>query len=232
MQKQWQGYLRKDGRKGIRNYIIVVYLVECAHHVTREIVQRFKESPVQLIGFPGCYPNAYADRVMNALCVHPNVGGVLLVSLGCESFNRKRLAGNIAASGRPVHSIVIQDAGGTRKSIEEGVIWVEEALKSIAGVPLVPMSMNDLIVGTVCGGSDATSGMTANPSVGRAFDRLVAEKGIAIFEETGEMIGLEEIMSKRAITPELGVELRRSVEKAARYYTLMGHGSFAPGNAD
>ncbi|WP_316836015.1 UxaA family hydrolase [Pedobacter nutrimenti] len=229
---KWKGYLRKDGRKGIRNQIVVVYLVECAHHVAREISGRFKENAAQLIGFAGCYPNAYADRIMNALCTHPNVGAVLLVSLGCESFNRKRLAENVAASGRPVHTIVIQDAGGTRKAIEEGERWLRLAVDIVKLVPRVSMSVDELVVGTVCGGSDATSGITANPAVGSAFNRLVANKGIAIFEETGEMIGLEKIMSSRAVSPELAVELRASVEKAARYYTLMGHGSFAPGNAD
>lgn len=232
MEKQWQGYLRKDGGKGIRNYVLVVYLVECAHHVAREISSQFRDEPVQLIGFAGCYPNEYADRIMNALCTHPNTGGVLLVSLGCESFNKSRLAENIKASGRPVHTIVIQQVGGTKKAISEGQIWVTEALLRIKEVPRVPMSFADLMVGTVCGGSDATSGMTANPAVGRAFNKLVAHQGIAIFEETGEMIGLEEVMSSRAVNPELALELKKSVEKAARYYTLMGHGSFAPGNAE
>jgi len=88
-------FLRSDGRKGIRNCIVVAYLVECAHHVAREIVDAFKGQPVHLIGFGGCYPNAYADRMMNMLCTHPNVGGVLLLSLGCESFNRHRLEQNI-----------------------------------------------------------------------------------------------------------------------------------------
>ncbi|KIO75804.1 hydrolase [Pedobacter lusitanus] len=228
----WQGYLREDGRKGIRNYLLVVYLVECAHHVARQIADQFKDEPVQLIGFTGCYPNAYADRMMNALCTHPNTGGVLLVSLGCESFNRKKLEENISASGRPVHTVVIQEAGGSRKTIEEGTAWVKTALSEIETVPRALMSVHELIVGTVCGGSDATSGITANPAVGRAFNQLVSANAIAIFEETGEMIGLEEIMSSRAITPQLAAELKKSVEKAARYYTLMGHGSFAPGNAD
>src|SRR5450432_2493090 len=79
-----KGYLRADGRKGIRNCIVVAYLVECAHHVARAIVDSFKGQPVHLIGFGGCYPNAYADRMMGNLCTHPNVGGVLLLSLGCE----------------------------------------------------------------------------------------------------------------------------------------------------
>jgi len=228
----FEGFLRNDGRKGIRNVVVVAYLVECAHHVATEIRDSFRRQPVHLIGFGGCYPNAYADRMMNRLCTHPNVGAVLLLSLGCESFNRHELQKNIAVTGRPVHTVVIQQAGGTRKSIEAGTTWVEEALQQIAGVPRAPMQMSDLVVGTVCGGSDATSGISANPAVGRAFDLLVEQGAAAIFEETGEMIGLGDAMSARAITTELGRELKMSVDKAAYYYQKMGHASFAPGNAD
>ena len=227
-----QGFLRSDGRKGIRNRIVVAYLVECAHHVAREIVDCFKGQPVHLIGFGGCYPNAYADRMMTKLCTHPNVGGALLLSLGCESFNRHRLAEEIAKTGRPVSTVVIQQTGGTRKSIDGGAAWVEQALKQIAEVPRAPLGIDELVVGTVCGGSDATSGISANPAVGRAFDMLVKQGASTIFEETGEMIGLEDVMSARAVTPELGHELKASVEKAAYYYQQMGHASFAPGNAE
>src|ERR1700685_4160282 len=227
-----QGFLRSDGRKGIRNCIVVAYLVECAHHVAREIVDSFKGQPVHLIGFGGCYPNAYADRMMTKLCTHPNVGGALLLSLGCESFNRHRLAEEIAKTGRPVSTVVIQQTGGTRKSIDGGAAWVEQALKQIAEVPRAPLGVDELVVGTVCGGSDATSGISANPAVGRAFDMLVKQGASTIFEETGEMIGLEDVMSARAVTPELGHELKASVEKAAYYYKQMGHASFAPGNAE
>ena len=229
---QLRGFLRSDGRKGIRNCIVVAYLVECAHHVAREIVSYFRGQPVHLIGFGGCYPNAYADRMMHQLCTHPNVGGVLLLSLGCESFNRHRLAERVASAGRPISTIVIQQTGGTRKSIASGKAWVEQALKQIAEVPRVSLPVSELVVGTVCGGSDATSGISANPAVGRAFDMLVGEGASTIFEETGEMIGLEEVMSARAVTPELGKELKASVEKAAFYYKEMGHASFAPGNAE
>ncbi|HXO31786.1 MAG TPA: UxaA family hydrolase [Candidatus Acidoferrales bacterium] len=229
---QLQGFLRSDGRKGIRNRIVVAYLVECAHHVAREIVDCFKGQPVHLIGFGGCYPNAYADRMMTKLCTHPNVGGALLLSLGCESFNRHRLAEEIAKTGRPVSTVVIQQTGGTRKSIDGGAAWVEQALKQIAEVPRAPLGIDELVVGTVCGGSDATSGISANPAVGRAFDMLVKQGASTIFEETGEMIGLEDVMSARAVTPELGHELKASVEKAAYYYKQMGHASFAPGNAE
>ena len=103
-----EGYLREDGRKGIRNYVLVAYLVECAHHVARAIATPFAERGAQLIGFPGCYPNAYAQDMMESLCTHPNVGAVLLVSLGCEQMNRPRLLEVIERSGRPVSLLVIQ----------------------------------------------------------------------------------------------------------------------------
>jgi altronate hydrolase len=226
------GYLRADGRKGIRNTLVVAYLVECAHHVAREIAWPFREADVHVIGFPGCYPNGYAQRMMEALCTHPNVGAVLLLSLGCESFNRYDLAHVIRESGRPVHTVVIQASGGTRSSIAEGQAWVAEQLPTLAAMTPVPMGIDELVVGTVCGGSDGTSGITGNPAAGRAFDQLIAEGAACIFEETGELIGCEHIMASRAVTPELGRILEESVAKAARYYATLGYGSFAAGNAD
>ena len=227
------GYLRADGRKGIRNVIVVAYLVECAHHVARAVaLGPFGDSAVHVIGFGGCYPNAYADRMMKSLCTHPNVGAVLLVSLGCESFDRASVEAVVAASGRPVKTLVIQREGGTRATIDAGRRWIKEVLASLENAPRVPMRVTELTVGTICGGSDATSGLTANPGIGRAFDLLVANGGTAIFEEAGELIGCEDIMASRAATPELANALRESVEKAARYYTTLGHGSFAPGNAE
>ncbi|MGA8205145.1 MAG: UxaA family hydrolase, partial [Woeseiaceae bacterium] len=101
-----KGYLRSDGRKGIRNVVLVAYLVECAHHVARKIVQTADDRAVQLIGFPGCFPNEYAFSMMRSVCTHPNVGGVVLLSLGCEGFDRESLAAAIAATGRPVETLV------------------------------------------------------------------------------------------------------------------------------
>ncbi|GGF06898.1 hydrolase [Stappia taiwanensis] len=227
-----EGFLRQDGRKGIRNHVAVAYLVECARHVASEIVLPYREAGAQVIGFPGCFPNDYAQKMMERLCTHPNVGAVLLVSLGCESFNRFQLAEAIAKSGRPVETIVIQKAGGTRTSVAEGQAWVAARIEELSRAERVPMGLEELVVGTVCGGSDGTSGITGNPAVGLAFDRLVGEGATCIFEETGELIGCEEVMAARAATPELGRELTRSVEKAARYYATLGYGSFAAGNAE
>jgi len=227
-----EGYLRADGRKGIRNYVAVAYLVECAHFVAREIVQPHRDDGAQVIGFPGCFPNDYAQKMMEALCTHPNVGAVLLVSLGCESFNRFQLEKAITESGRAVQTIVIQKEGGTRSSIAMGREWVGAQIAELAKAQRVPMDVDELVIGTVCGGSDGTSGITGNPAVGLAFDRLGAEGATCIFEETGELIGCEQIMAGRAATPELGHELIASVQKAARYYGTLGFGSFAAGNAE
>ncbi len=226
------GYLRSDGRKGIRNVVVVAYLVECAHHVAREIAWAFRGQEVHLIGFPGCFPNAYAERLLERLTTHPNVGAALLVSLGCESFDRAGLAQAIEASGRPVHTVVIQESGGTAGSIREGTEWVSKTLQAISAPPTEPLAMSDLVVGVICGGSDATSGLTANPAVGRASDLLIEQGATVIFEETGELIGCEHFMAQRAANEALGQEIIASVEKAARYYTTFGHSSFAPGNAD
>jgi altronate dehydratase large subunit len=230
-----QGYPRADGRKGIRNIIVVGYLVECAHHVAREIAIPFREQDVHVIGFPGfpgCYPNAYAETMMERLCTHPNVGAVLLISLGCESFNKYKLDRIVRESGRPVQTVVIQASGGTRKSVSEGRAFVAAHRALLDAMKTVPMSASELIVGTVCGGSDGTSGISGNPAAGRAFDMLVEEGAACIFEETGELIGCEQTMAARAITPGLGAELEASVAKAARYYATLGYGSFAAGNAE
>jgi altronate hydrolase len=227
-----QGYLRSDGRKGIRNVVAVAYLVECAHHVAKEIAWPLRGRGVHLIGFPGCYPNAYAERIMRQLTTHPNVGAVLLVSLGCESFDRQPLADAIRASGRPVETLVIQQSGGTLRTVEQGRAWVQQALAELEHAPRSAMEPSELVVGTICGGSDATSGLTANPAAGRAFDLLVQQGAACIFEETGELIGCEQFMASRAATPELGRRIVECVDKAARYYQIMGHSSFAPGNAE
>ncbi len=116
-----RGYARADGRKGIRNVVVVAYLVECAHHVSRRIVTQTDHSEVHLIGFPGCYPNEYASEMMRAICTHPNVGAALLVSLGCESMDRDALLQTVRESGRHAELLVIQETGGTASTIAEGV---------------------------------------------------------------------------------------------------------------
>ena len=223
------GYPRADGRVGIRDVALVVYLVECARTVADRIAEGRPE--VHAVGFGGCYPSGYAQQMLERLCTHPNVGAVALVSLGCEGFDRERLAQIVRDSGRPVTTLVIQQLGGTRSTVSAGQEWLD-SIDDARSARSQPMELSDLVVGTICGGSDGTSGITANPVVGAVFDRLVAAGGTAIFEETGELIGCEDHMARRCVTAELGDQIVARVQKAATYYTAMGHGSFSPGNAE
>jgi altronate hydrolase len=136
----------------------------------------------------------------------------------------------VRQSGRWVDSLVIQHEGGTTRTISRGQALVAEGLAEMASVERVPLTVADLVVGTICGGSDSTSTLTANPAVGRAFDTLVAAGARCIFEETGELIGCEEHLRSRAATAELGNDLAARVEKAADYYGTLGQASIAPGN--
>lgn len=226
-----RGFLRKDGRKGIRNVVLVSYLVECAHHVAARIAWHYQQEEVHLIGFSGCAPNDYAEMMMRQLCTHPNVGAVLLVSLGCENFQRERLLQDIRESGRPASLIVIQEEGGTLPSIDKGIREAGAFLRQIADTPQVDVGWADLMIGTVCGGSDGYSGITANPSVGSTFDWLVGHGATCIFEEPGELIGCESLLRDRADDPELGTRLYNCIVKADQYYKQMGHDSFSAGNA-
>lgn len=225
-----EAYLQNDGKKGIRNVILVCYLVECAKFVASKIANSFDDD-VQLIGFPGCYPSEYSQDVLQAITTHSNVGGVILVSLGCECFDKDTLYEYIKKSKREVEILTIQKNNGTLQSINFGKTWVKNTLKVLEKTPKVTMDVSELVVGTICGGSDGTSGMTGNPAVGKAFDKLIKNDATCIFEETGELIGCEFIMAKRAINEEVSKDLVDTVNKAANYYTVMGHGSFSTGNA-
>lgn len=227
-----RGWQRTDGRKGIRNVIAIAYLVECAHHVSRQIAAGFPDEDVHVIGFPGCYPNPYAERMMTELCTHPNVGAVLLVSLGCESFNRGALASVIEQSGRPVNTLIIQQTGGSARTVAAGRAWLKQTAPILHAQQPVAMHPSELTVGTICGGSDGTSGLTANPAMGRAFDLLIEEGAACIFEEAGELIGCEALMTERSARPELAKEIQSVMEKTVRYYATLGYASISPGNAE
>lgn len=224
----WQGYLRQDGRKGIRNLLLVVYTVQCAQFVAHEVAHG--ESDVHVIGFPGCYDNEYAIRLLLALARHPNVGGVLAVGLGCEYTQPARIAEAVRQSGRPAESFFIQEHGGTRSSIAHGKQMLAALRDRAATVPRVPMEWSDLTVGCECGGSDGTSGLAGNPVVGRFYDWLVDHGGTAIFEETVEMIGLRNVLVNRAGTPDARRQLEHAYDKAERYCRSVRQYSVSPGN--
>ncbi len=225
---RWEGYLRPDGRKGIRNLVLVVYTVECASFVAHAIAR--DEEDVHVVGFPGCYDNAYAIRILLALARHPNVGAVLAVGLGCEYTQPHRIAEVVRASGRPAESYFIQEHGGTTRSIDKGKAIVRRFKEQIAAVPRAPMGLADLVVGSECGGSDATSGLAGNPVVGRFYDFLVDAGGTAIFEEVVELTGLKDILQARGRTPDVQRQLGATYEKAMQYCRDVRQWSAAPGN--
>jgi altronate dehydratase large subunit len=225
----WTGYLRPDGRKGIRNLVLVVYTVECARHVAHAIADG--EADVHVLGFPGCYDNAYAIRLMLALARHPNVGAMLSVGLGCEYTQPEKLADAVRASGRPAEWFFIQQSGGTRSSVAKGkelVAGMRTRLQS--ETERVPMTFADLTVGCECGGSDGTSGLAGNPAAGAFFDLLVGAGGRAIFEETVEMIGLRQHLLARAASPAAAQQLGAAYDKAVRYCQSVRQYSVSPGN--
>ncbi len=225
----WQGWLRSDGRKGVRNLVLVVYTVECAQFVAHAIAQH--EEDAHTIGFPGCYDNAYAIRLMLALARHPNVGAMLAVGLGCEYTQAWRLAASVRHSGRLAESILIQDAGGTSRSIAKGKEVVRAMRERINhDAPRVPMRLADLTVGCECGGSDGTSGLAGNPVVGRFFDGLTDAGGTAIFEEIVEQIGLKKILLERAFDQEARRQLEAAYDKAEAYCKSVRQWSASPGN--
>jgi len=225
----WQGWLRPDGRKGVRNLVLVIYTVECARFVAHAIAER--EEDVHVIGFPGCYDNAYAIRLMLALARHPNVGAVLSVGLGCEYTQPGRIAEVVLAAGRPAESFFIQEEGGTTSSIAKGKAIVSALRERIrAEAVRVPMSFGDLTIGCECGGSDGTSGLAGNPVVGRLFDRLVDAGGTAIFEEIVEMIGLKPLLMERAGSEEARIALASAYDKAEAYCHSVRQFSASPGN--
>ncbi len=224
----WLGWLRPDGRKGVRNLILVLYTVECAQYVAHAIAR--DEPDTHVIGFSGCYDNAYAIRLMLALARHPNVGAALAVGLGCEYTQAGRLAQLVRESGRPADDFLIQETGGTTRSIDHGKSILHKLRSQIKDVARVPMTLADLTVGCECGGSDGTSGLAGNPVVGRFFDYLVDAGGRAIFEETVEQIGLKEILLQRAAHPSALQQLARAYDKAESYCKSVRQWSASPGN--
>jgi len=226
--KEILGYQRQSGPAGIRNVIASIHTVECSSFVSQQIAAF--DPRIHALGFPGCYGNEYAARLMTALGTHPNVGAVLLVSLGCEGTDAAAMAGAIRASGRPVEVLRIQETGGTQPTIERGRSMVARMLAELDRTPRAPLALRDLVVGTECGGSDATSGIAANPAVGHAFDLLVDAGGTAIIEETLEMVGCAEIVARRGADAQVTRELRAAVEKAERFSLQIDQFSIAPGN--
>ncbi len=226
----WQGYVRRDGRMGIRNRVLVMYTVKCAEFVAQQIVRESGSPDAELVGFDGCTDNQYAVNLLISLIRHPNIGAVLAVGLGCEYVQPEWLSELAAKEGKPAAWMLIQREGGTLPSVEKGVRWVRAALETLRDTPRAAMRLSDLVIGAECGGSDATSGLAGNVVVGRFFDRLVDAGGTALFEEIVEAVGLDQLLLNRAANARAREELRYTYDKALDYCRQVRQYSVSPGN--
>jgi len=223
------GWLRPDGQKGIRNHIAVVYTVECAEHVAREIASHFED--VQLFGYDGCHANDYVVRVMSALAVHPNLYGIVVVSLGCETLRGETLVKAAKNASRETRHICIQTDGGTSSSITKGRAYVSELLSMSENADLCDFFLSDLRIGTNCGGSDALSGITSNPTVGALYDMLLDAGGTCFFDEITEMMGCTDMVAMRT-SENVSEKIREAIDRAVNIGLQAGIFGIATGNAE
>lgn len=238
----FMGYGRPDGRVGTRNMIAVISTVNCSAHTARQIARHFTRE--RLAGWPnvdgvialthhaGCATRVGGDdyvllqRVLAGMARHPNVGGCVLVGLGCEANQTADLIRNHAldaGEGRalPV-TLTIQDEGGIRRTTQAGIAAVEALLPVVNATARSPQSLSELTVALQCGGSDGWSGVTANPALGLAADRLVAQGGRVVLAETPEIYGAEHLLIRRAVSAEVAARLTQKVRWWEAYAARLG----------
>lgn len=234
---QIAGYLRGNGEYGIRNHVLIIPTVICSNQVCQRIMQMVPET----IAIPhqhGCSQiGADKDRTFAALAgtgKNPNVGAVLIVSLGCEVIDPYALAEEIRTSGKRVEVIDIQETGGSIKAIQKGTEIARELKNELDELKPQPIPLSELIIGVKCGGSDATSGLASNPALGVAADLLIEQGGTVVISETTEIIGAEHVLAARCATPQVADQLYAYVarfdEEVARMGADMRGGNPSPGN--
>jgi altronate hydrolase len=220
----FMGIRRKDGRVATRNYIGILSTVNCSATVARGIADHFDrerlaaypnvDGVVALTHGSGCGMDTHGEgmqilrRTLGGYARHPNFAGVLVVGLGCESNQISSLFGAENLSEGPLlRTFSIQDTGGTAKTIRHGIALIEAMLPHADAVAREPVPASNLVVGLQCGGSDGYSGITANPALGAAVDLLVRHGGTAILSETPEIYGAEHLLTRRAVSREVGEKL-------------------------
>jgi len=234
---EFLGYTRADGRSGIRNHVLVVSSVSCANGVVQAIGRAVPEVVAVTHAYGcGCGPEdtGLSYRALAGLINNPNIGAVLVVGLGCEVLQSDMLTQS--AQGKQAEELVIQKEGGSAATTEKGIESVKKLLKVLEAQVRIPVPVSELVVGLECGGSDAFSGVTANPAVGAATDRFVAEGATVILGETTEMIGTAHILKRRCATPELGEQVERLVNEHEKHVRVslgdLAGMVIAPGNID
>lgn len=219
------GYKRPNGYVGIRNYIGIIPSVFCANRVAKLIAEQVKGA-VYLNHPVGC-SQVGADleitaRTLIAMGNHPNLAAVLVVGLGCERFTPDEFVKGLAVSGKPVQKVVIQDEGDTLKAIEKGVTIARQWAQEFSTYERVECDIKDLIVAVKCGGTDATSGIAANPAVGIMSDMIVDEGGTVLFSEVTELLGAEHILAKRAVNDEVAGQICETIQNTENKLRVIG----------
>ena len=204
MNVQLKGYRRQPGAWGIRNHVLVLASVSCANHVV-DRVGRADPDVITVTHQHGCAHLGHdREQVLGTLagtCANPNVAGVLLVGLGCESISACDVAERVPAEGRMVRTIVIQEVGRAEEIHRQAMAAVAQIKDFAAMQRPEPFDPSALVVGLECGGSDPFSGITANPTIGLVSDRLVAMGATVVLAETPEMIGTEKVLEPRITDP-------------------------------
>ncbi len=234
-----QGYVRPDGKVGIRNHILVIPSVVCASEVAMRIANSV-EGAVALPNQHGCCQIGadleLTEKTLIGLGKNPNVATVLVVGLGCEGVRAERVAEGIAATGKPVETISIQESGGTLKAIEKGTRIVRKFAQEVAKLKREEVDISNIILALECGGSDTTSGLVSNPVAGYVADKLIDLGGTVIFSETTELIGAEHLLAKRAVSKDVADKLIEVVRRCEEKAKIMGvdirGGQPTPGNIE
>jgi altronate dehydratase large subunit len=230
--------VRPDGRVGTRNYVLAVPTVICSSVVCERIAASAPESIVALPHLAGCGqlgPDMQLTHgTLAAYCQHPNVGAVLVVALGCEQVVAQELASAAKRAGKRAEIVSIQGEGGTPRSIASGTQIAHHLMAEIGTAERQACDVTSLVLSLKCGGSDYTSGLASNPTLGRVADRLVAMGGSAVLGEIAEIMGAEHVLAGRARTPQIGqrlIQLIDRVELEARSLGLDIRGTQpSPGN--
>jgi altronate dehydratase large subunit len=222
----FEGYARPVGPAGVRNYVVVVPVSVAASPVASEIAARTGESvraiPHQMGSDPPDGAREQIERTLIGIGTNPNVGAAFVVSLGTEAIVASDVADAIAAAERPVETLAIRDVGGTTAALEEGVERCTDLRREINTQHRTECDASELRFGVECGGSDATSGMAANPAVGAACDLLINAGGTATFSETPEFIGAEHILAERCVDDDVRDRLLERVDRREANADLMG----------
>jgi len=222
----FQGYRRPGDRVRTRNYVLVVPTVICSAVVCERVAAVNPSSIVTLPHLAGCGQLGPDMRLTHetlaAYCGHPNVGAVLVIALGCEQVVAGMLAEAAKEAGKPVEMLAIQAAGGTVRTIERGRELVAGLESTIAGARREWCDIADLVLSLKCGGSDYTSGLAANPALGRVADRLTDLGGSAVLGELAEIMGAEHLLAERATRPEVAGRLLRVIGQVESQAMALG----------